>query len=317
MTQASISFTKLDGIEVCELKCGTSEARIVPEWGNNCVSLTWRGHSILEPVEWSVLRGKPTSFGIPILFPFPNRVANGRFEFSGKTYSLDPPRHGFVRSRPWVVTDSLAGGQEVWVTSIFESHLHQDIPVDSYPSSFSLEATYRLRSDCLILEYAARNTGQKYLPVGLGIHPYFQRPSKGTLKVPANLMWELEDSLPTGERVPVPRQLDLRKPRQLENLELDDIYTDLIGDRQGFVGCLLEDQEAGVRTTVRFSKDEFPEVVVYTVPEPREAICVEPYTCPTDALNLTNRDHASANLVVLPPSQGARWTIYIEMKQLP
>ena len=73
--------------------------------------------------------------------------------------------------------------------------------------------------------------------------------------------------------------------------------------------------KTGIRTTIRFSKDEFPEVVVYTAPKPREAICVEPYTCPTDALNLANRDRARANLVVLPPSQGARWTIRIEMMQ--
>ncbi len=243
MVGASLDVTKLAGIEVCELRSGKAEARIVPAWGNNCVSLTWQGYSILEPVEWSVLAEKPTGFGIPILFPFPNRVANGRFEFGGKAYSLDPPRHGFVRSRPWIVTGSLAGEQEAWVTALFESHLHPDIPVDSYPSSFSLEATYRLRPDCLILAYAARNTGQRYLPVGLGIHPYFQRPKQGTLTVPANQIWELEDSLPTGEKVPVQKRYDLRKPARLEDLELDDIYTDLIGDSRDSVRCILSDHE--------------------------------------------------------------------------
>lgn len=316
VTRAALDVLQVEGTTVYDLQTDSARARLVPAWGNNCVNLKWRDHPILEAVAWEELAAKPTSYGIPILFPFPNRVAGGKFEFSGKIYRVDPPRHGFVRSRPWIVTDTSNGEDEVSVTALFESHLHSDISIDAYPSSFSLEATYRLRDDMLVLEYAARNTGQHYLPLGLGIHPYFRRPKKGTLQVPANQIWELQDSLPTGKKLAVGPDRDLRQPRDVNALELDDIYSDLIASPQGTVRCRLVDLENQIETCVSFSRDEFPEAVIYTAPHPRQAVCIEPYTCPTDALNLANRGGSRANLVVLPPSQRAHWTIRIGMRQL-
>ena len=54
--------------------------------------------------------GRPTRSGIPILFPFPNRIRVGRFSWEGKEYQLplnDSVKqnaiHGFACRRPWRV----------------------------------------------------------------------------------------------------------------------------------------------------------------------------------------------------------------------
>ena len=54
--------------------------------------------------------GRPTRSGIPVLFPFPNRIRDGRDTWAGKEYRLptnDPSGknaiHGFTPSRPWRV----------------------------------------------------------------------------------------------------------------------------------------------------------------------------------------------------------------------
>src|SRR5438034_969248 len=54
--------------------------------------------------------GRPTRSGIPILFPFPNRIRDGRYSWDGKSYQLplnDPTRlnaiHGFACRHPWRV----------------------------------------------------------------------------------------------------------------------------------------------------------------------------------------------------------------------
>src|SRR5215510_5801766 len=73
-----------------------ASAAIVPAWGNNCFML-----QMYEPVQESdafeEFRTRPTSYGIPILFPFPNRLRDGALIFRGQLYVVNPNRHGFVR----------------------------------------------------------------------------------------------------------------------------------------------------------------------------------------------------------------------------
>src|SRR5215475_1987829 len=52
---------------------------------------------------------RPTANGTPILVPFPNRIAGGKFTYEGKTYSLPlndhgvNAIHGFAFDMPWKV----------------------------------------------------------------------------------------------------------------------------------------------------------------------------------------------------------------------
>ena len=55
---------------------------------------------------------------------------------------------------------------------------------------------------------------------------------------------------------------------------------------------------------------ELRELVVFTPPH-RQAFCIEPYTCITDAINLQQRG-TDAGLQVLPP--GGQWTGIVEMR---
>src|SRR5688500_19161932 len=92
----SVASEVRDEIEVISLKEGTvAVAEIAPTLGNNCFAFR-AGTPILEPLPFSEFRQRPTSYGIPLLFPFPNRIRDGRFRFGGEEYQPDPPRHGFV-----------------------------------------------------------------------------------------------------------------------------------------------------------------------------------------------------------------------------
>jgi aldose 1-epimerase len=76
------------------------------------------------------------------------------------------------------------------------------------------------------------------------------------------------------------------------------------------VRCTLQDQQSRIQTTVAFDAAQFPHVVVYTPPAPRQAICVEPYTCPTDGLNLQERG-VESNLIVLPSGETRHFLVSI------
>src|ERR1700759_1989861 len=52
---------------------------------------------------------RPSGSGLPLLFPFPGRIAAARYSFGGRGYQLEPGDnfgnaiHGFVHKRPWRV----------------------------------------------------------------------------------------------------------------------------------------------------------------------------------------------------------------------
>ena len=67
---------------------------------------------------------------------------------------------------------------------------------------------------------------------------------------------------------------------------------------------------SGAATLRLRASPAFREVVVFTPPH-RQAFCIEPYTCTTDAINLQARG-VDAGLLTLPP--GGRWTAVFEMR---
>src|SRR5262249_35899663 len=67
-------------------------AEVWPAFGFNCFSwqITESGRKLdllySDPALFS--DGRPTRSGIPVLFPFPNRIRDGRFTWAGRTYQL-------------------------------------------------------------------------------------------------------------------------------------------------------------------------------------------------------------------------------------
>ena len=300
-----------DDVEVYSLfEEGRARVEIAPALGNSCFLFECDRLPVLEPVAWDDFRKKATSFGIPILFPFANRIRDGVFDFGGRHFKVDPPRHGFVRDKKWKVTESGASDESgAWLTSVFDAEDHKDQILKQFPFPFRIEVTYRLFKGRLTMHTLATNTGPAEMPSSFGIHPYFRLPKSASLTVPASQRWELVDSLPTGKVLPVEGQWDLRKPRNLPGLQFDDILTSLASDDQDICKCVLTDHDSSTETVVEFDARQFPDVVVYTTPAPRQAICIEPNTSPTDAFNSSSQGHELADVVRIAPQQTVRWLI--------
>src|SRR5262249_35101505 len=148
------------------------------------------------------------------------------------------------------------------------------------------------------------NTGRTELPFGLGYHPYFCADfGQCLVEVPARSTWELDQNLPTGRRVNADSARDLRTPRRFDELQLDNIYTDLDENAEsGDLGILRGQLTYPGHGRLRiWTSKSFREMVVFTPPH-RKAICLEPYTCTTDAVNLQARG-IDAGWQSLPPEQ--------------
>lgn len=296
-----------------------SEVVILPSLGNTVVKFTTtlagEALEVIEgPPDYETLEENPILYGNPILFPFPNRIRNGKFEYQGKSYSLtinEPERghaiHGLVYTRPWQVSDMGASDADgAWVTCLFDSRDFPELK-DSFPSSFTLTYTYRLKDGALINEFTAQNVGDERMPYGFGVHPWFPAPlsSKGSraecrLHAPVDRIWELDAGLvPLGERIKPQPQRDLSRGPRLGAEEYDDVYSDLRAT-SGTSESRLADPATGAEVVVT-ADQSFRELVIYA-PHHRDVVCIEPYTCTTDAFNLEARG-IDAGMRELDPGQ--------------
>jgi aldose 1-epimerase len=107
-------------------------------------------------------------------------------------------------------------------------------------------------------------------------------------------------------------QYDLRGGQPLAALELDDVFGDL-AFQDDECTCRLVDELAGLEVGLWFDRF-FRELVIYTPPA-RPAICLEPYTCATDAVHLDERG-IDAGWRVLEPGAAAAGRYVISIRAL-
>ncbi len=308
----------VDGFEVYTLhEQEKAVAKIVPALGNNCYAFNVKvGDAWLEiidsPPGLLTLREKPTAYGNPVLFPFPNRIRDGRWTFEGKSYQFDKSPeapttiHGLLLNRAYQVEQHALDKNSVTLVCSLNSRDFPDIG-RQYPFPFRIEMTYTLKNAILGMRIAIQNLGTGNMPMGFGIHPYFRvaltrkaDAGRARITVPAAKYWELDEVLvPTGKQHDVTGILDLRHGQPFSKLKLDHILTDVYFTN-GMSRCQIENLETGHGVAME-SDTTFRELVVYTPPG-RNAICFEPYTCPSDAINLEAKG-IPAGVIVLPPGK--------------
>lgn len=305
-------------------------AEFWPAFGFNC--LRWcvktesGSHELLyHTPEWET-NPVPTRSGIPILFPFPNRIRDGVYRDRGKEYRLplnDSTKknaiHGFSPRHSWRVFGYQVEADNAWIHADFQPSKDAPETTSLWPEDYVLTIIYRLSDNALQLESRVRNLGTQALPFGLGFHPYLRFPcadadiSRYRLHAPARSIWESVDNLPTGQLQAVPDSLNWNRPRTVGSAQLDTLYGDL--------GCITQRQD-GLLLRAQLGHDEYPgavqlwttidfrESVLFTPPH-RQAICIEPYTCATDAVNLQERG-IDAGWKTLAP--GETWSGTIEFR---
>ena len=316
-------------------------AEIVPELGNNCylfkVADSDRWMDVIEsPPDLATLKERPTAYGNPILFPFPNRIRGGTFTFEGETYQFDKTPesptsiHGLLLNQPYQVESCTAGRDGAILVCSLDTRDFPEIG-RQYPFPFKIQITYTLgpvsstngapdsstetSTLCLKMDVSITNTGERNTPMGFGIHPYFHAllapdsdATQAMITVPVAKYWELDEALvPTGKTFPVSGPLDLRDGQPFANTELDHVFTD-VQLTDGISRCIIDNRDTG-RGMILESGAQFRELVVYKPPG-RSSICFEPYTCPTDAINLEAKG-IPAGVIVLSPDETFSATVRI------
>lgn len=303
-----------------------STATIAAHLGFNCFEFIARvGDATVSVVDSSpgfrAGDGRFSGNGIPLLFPFPNRIRSGTYSWGGRSYKLPSSRvgydqtgnaiHGFCLDRPWRVTDR----GEDFVVGEFQLSRDAADRLEFWPADCLIEVRYQLEGAALNALIRIANPDNKPLPWGFGTHPYFtlpldhdSDPHRCLIQAPASEQWELIDCLPTKTRKSVAEDQDLRDGQYFGTTQLDDVLTGLEPDGD-VLECVIIDEKAGLQIAQRCDP-RFRELVVYNPPG-RNAVCLEPYTCVTDAINL-QQDGVDAGLRILEPGEEFRTWIQIE-----
>ena len=236
-------------------------------------------------------------WGSFLMAPWAGRIAGARLDWEGSSHRLganDGPNaiHGLVFDQRWRVVPSGAGS----VT------LEVDLGPLGWPFGGLVRQAIRLTTASLDLT-AEVVAGEVSMPAGLGWHPWFRRPGDGDMTVRLDAVETLEtapDLIPTGRRVPVAGDTDLRAGPALGDRRLDDVYP------------AVRSPVIVTWPDLALTMSSSPAVGTFVVHTPPAGICVEPQTEWPDAIALARQGIASTGLATLGPGEALRaattWT---------
>lgn len=297
------------GYDVLTMAGAGHEVRILPGAGFNLFDWRFEGREILmKPVDITIFG---TKYGIPILFPAPNRIKDATYTWRGKRYVMTKRgskimRHGLVSDEPFSVR-RLEAAEDCALCEA-EIAITPDGPLgEGYPFATTLTVRYTLDAAGLHFCAFVRNDSEEDMPFGLALHPYFSKRGDAKnvfIKVPAKRVYVCDAELiPSGKIVAAEGGLRIWDDfHDVEGLYLDNVYRGMTADMASEIR--YED------ITVRISaSDSFRNVVVYT-PHDRPGFCIEPQTNATDALNLHARGQIDeSGLLILPAGQTFTGTV--------
>jgi galactose mutarotase-like enzyme len=272
-----------------EAPAAALEAAFVPGAGMVGCSLRHHGEELLGQrggVGAYVAQRK--TMGIPLLYPWANRLSRRRFAVGGREIVIDPdatplrlddnglPMHGLLSGvEGWRVErhESTEAGGVLAASFDFAAH---DALIAAFPFPHRIDFEATLAGPALTIATTVTPTGDDPVPIAFGFHPFFQLPGvvrrEWQIDIPVREQLRLDpEMLPTGERVAV-RVASGR----LGARTFDDAYT---APPDGAPFAL---SGGGRRIELAFEVG-FPFAQVYAPPDDA-VIAFEPMTAPTNAL---------------------------------
>src|SRR5215216_285485 len=288
---------------------GDLVARFATHAGMVACSLRHRGEELLGiggGLEAYLEQG--AVFGIPLLYPWANRLGDWSYEVLGRRVELDrgsPLLHGEEHGLP--IHGALAASSRWEVTAHGDGLLAADLDfaahadllaVFPFPHRLQLEA--RIDTGGLTIATTVIAGEESAVPLSFGFHPYLSPPGAAReqwrVELPARTHLLLDDrGLPTGAEVDCEPETFT-----LSDRTFDDAYAvPASPSRFAVTG-------GGRRLEVEL-RSGYPYAQVYA-PADQPVICFEPMTAPVDAL----RSHQGLRSV--PPGGRSEATFAIAVE---
>ena len=267
----------------------------IPKAGMVGSSILHRGEEILG------MRGGLASylesgktFGIPLLAPWANRLAAS--EFDGKSLVIDGTPgvhrdenglaiHGLLSGcSDWQITrlEAFADGPEAGAHLAAELDFNAGRPeFPAFPFPHQLTVAVHVHQAQVTITTAVTATTEQKAPIAFGWHPYFAPPGSDrkdwTLAKPFTHHVELnERTVPTGEVIRVPVEVDVLGDPSADGITFDDLYCQVPEGTEAFI------EGGGRRITLSYDRG-YPYAVLFA-PADQDLVAIEPMSAPTDPL---------------------------------
>ena len=289
---------KIQGLNYLELTSsdGASKAKISLNQGGRLSHLVFEDIQVLADFNASTYEN---NYASSILFPFVNRIKDGKYTFNNSKYQLscnegdkNNALHGLVYNKTFVCTKKVLTLNDASVTLQYKDngkHL-------GFPFKFNIELTYTLNKKGIILSVKIANKDKKNFPFSIGWHPYFYSKNldNSTLNFSSNKKYVFDNQ----QIISGTTDLKIEMPFQLKDITLDDCYS-LTTNNLNFS---TPEYCFNIEST---SKENF--LQLYT-PEVRNVIAIEPMTGAAD--NFNNK----IGLQTLQPNEtyNMKWLIAID-----
>lgn len=280
-----------EGHDAVVLAAGGYELTVLPELGLFGASLRKDGREYLH--SWgSDVYANGLWTGLPLLYPWANRLGTDRFAVLGRTVDvLEAPGlvrderglaiHGSFTAVPgWEVEVLLADATRALCHARFDLGAHPE-QLAAWPFPHEVTVFFTVGPDGVRVATTVHANAGVDVPMSFGWHPYFQLPGVERLDLqvvlPAREHQVLDDRmLPTGETVHEPAGTIELEPRG-GLVTFDDAF-----DVADHAVALLEGRWAPTRLVLRFEGGYHVLVVYAPLGEP--FVCLEPMVTRTNAL---------------------------------
>jgi len=277
-----IEKKEIKGIEVIDV-CDEKDnliLRVAPKHGTKVMQLNFIHENERNPVIWPVALDEIEESYIygknDILFPFPNRLEDGTYQYLGSTYQFpineeknNNTIHGFLRERSFDLLGSNWGEEtaELLFGYTFEGEA-------CFPFPFKITILYTVGTQSFNVSFSITNTGTTAMPFGLGWHPYLMCSEESEVKLPPSKVHLVNQRyLPNGatqsldDEVFNPNHIFFDATLELNDGELP--FYELVNSKNSIL--------------IRASK-EFGFLQLYTPPG-KSTVAIEPMTCGVNSFN--------------------------------
>jgi len=276
------------------------ESLIYPNLGASIQKLNVKQVTIIDGIHNNTnpLEIYKNRYNSSLLFPFPNRIENGKYSFKNKDYqlicnetALNNALHGNVFNKTFTIDTITQTENNASITLSY----NYDGNDTGFPFPYQLIVTYTFSENNITLHFNVLNTGKKTFPFGIGWHPYF---CYTTLQ---NCILDFESSekyLLSDKMIPLHKiPLKFSTPIKLNKPTLDDCFITKSSK------VLLQTDLYDV--TINYDQTTNQNYLQIYTPENKKSIAIEPMTCAPNIFNLKN------GLLELTPNEEFNWNINI------
>lgn len=227
----------------------------------------------------TIIKDQKYGHASAFLFPFPNRLADGHFNFKDQSYQFpmndsqhQHAIHGFLYDQTFLLTSKTPNSLGLYHS--YKGHLPY------YPFPFDIHLNYALQESSLSMRLAIHNTGNTEMPCALGWHPYFYvgKIENVQLQLPHVMIEELNArAIVSGKIGPFET---FGQPVKIGDRHFDHCFC-CASESEIQQSSLTYDN--GEKLTI-WQNSDMKWIQIFT-PDDRSAIAIEPMTAPSNVFN--------------------------------